>query len=62
MTIGNYIDETILFESEQLLTKSELTVLQISEKFGFCDQFYFSRRFKAKYGDTPQKYRRQRPI
>lgn len=62
MTIGSYIDETIMFESEQLLTKTELTVLQISERFGFCDQFYFSRRFKAKYGETPQKYRKQKPI
>jgi AraC-like DNA-binding protein len=62
MTIGSYIDETIMFEAEQLLTKTELTVLQISERFGFCDQFYFSRRFKAKYGETPQKYRRLKPI
>ncbi|MCI8388090.1 MAG: helix-turn-helix transcriptional regulator [Clostridiales bacterium] len=62
MTIGNYIDETILFESEQLLTKTELSVLQISERFGFCDQFYFSRRFKSKFGETPQKYRKIKPI
>lgn len=58
MTVGAYIDETVLFEAEQLLLKSDLTVLQISERFGFCDQFYFSRRFKKKYGETPQKYRK----
>ncbi len=58
MTIGSYIDDSILFEAEQLLMKSNLTVLQISERFGFCDQFYFSRRFKKKYGETPQKYRK----
>lgn len=62
MTIGNYIDETVLFEAEQLLLRSNLTVLQISERFGFCDQFYFSRRFKQKYGTTPQKYRKLRLI
>lgn len=62
MTIGSYIDETIMFESEQLLTKTDRSVLQISEHFGFCDQFYFSRRFKAKYGETPQKYRKLKPI
>lgn len=62
MTIGNYIDEAIIFEAEQLLCKTELTVLEISERFGFCDQFYFSRRFKEKYGETPQKYRKNRPI
>lgn len=62
MTIGSYIDETIMFEAEQLLTKTEQSVLQISERFGFCDQFYFSRRFKSKYGETPQKYRKMKPI
>lgn len=62
MTIGNYIDDTIMFESEQLLLKSDLSVLQISERFGFCDQFYFSRRFKMKYGETPQKYRKLKLI
>jgi len=62
MTIGSYIDDTVMFEAEQLLCKSELTVLQISERFGYCDQFYFSRRFKSRYGETPQKYRRMKPI
>lgn len=62
MTIGSYIDETIIFEAEQMLCKNELSVLEISEHFGFCDQFYFSRRFKEKFGETPQKYRKNRPI
>ena len=62
MTIGSYIDDAIMFEAEQLLLKSDLSVLQISERFGFCDQFYFSRRFKLKYGETPQKYRKLRLI
>lgn len=62
MTVGSYIDDAIMFEAEQLLLKSDLSVLQISERFGFCDQFYFSRRFKMKYGETPQKYRKLRLI
>lgn len=62
ITLGSYIDENIFFEAEQLLLKTDLTVLQISERFGFCDQFYFSRRFKQKYGETPQKYRKLRLI
>ncbi len=62
MTIGNYIYNTIMFEAEQLLIKSDLSILQISERFGFCDQFYFSRRFKQKYGETPQRYRKLKMI
>lgn len=60
MTIGSYIDEMIMLESELLLSGTDLTVLQISERFGFCDQFYFSRRFKERYGVTPQKYRKMK--
>ena len=61
-TIGSYIDSMIMFEAEQLLLKTDMTVLQISERFGFCDQFYFSRKFKLKYGETPQKYRKLKLI
>lgn len=61
-TIGNYIDSMIMFEAEQLLLKTDMTVLQISERFGFCDQFYFSRKFKQKYGETPHKYRKLKLI
>lgn len=62
ITMGGYIDEAVLFEAERLLVNTDLSVLQISERFGFCDQFYFSRRFKMKYGETPQRYRRMRLI
>ena len=61
-TVGSYIDGLVLFEAEQMLLKTELSVQQISERFGFCDQFYFSRRFKKKYGETPQKYRKLKLI
>ncbi len=62
ITIGSYIDNMIMFESEQLLLMTDMTVLQVSERFGFCDQFYFSRKFKQKYGETPQKYRKLKLI
>lgn len=60
--IGTYIDDEVMSRCEQLLIDTDLSIRQISEKFGFCDQFYFSRRFKAKYGVTPQKYRNLRVI
>lgn len=62
VTIGRYIDDLIMFEAEQLVRNTEMSVLQISEHYGFCDQFYFSRQFKKKYGKTPQKYRKLRVI
>ena len=60
ITMGSYIDDAVLLAAEHLLVSTDLTVLQISERFGFCDQFYFSRRFKTKYGETPQRYRKMR--
>ena len=62
MPIGAYIDREIMLRCEQLLTDGELSIRQISDKFGFCDQFYFSRRFKSRFGITPQQYRQLRGL
>ena len=62
MSIGTYIDREIMMRCEQLLTDGELSIRQISDKFGFCDQFYFSRRFKSRFGITPQQYRQLRGL
>lgn len=57
--IGKYIDKLIFFEAEKLLTKSSMSVGEISAKFGFCDQFYFSRRFRRLFEETPLEYRKR---
>lgn len=59
VTIGKYIDDLIFFNAEKLLLKSNWSINQISETLGFCDQFYFSRRFKQKYNQTPLQYRKK---
>lgn len=56
-SVGEYINDTVMFEAGQLLLKTSLSVLAVSERFGFSDQFYFSRRFKEKFGMSPRKYR-----
>ena len=58
ISMGKYIDDLLFFTAERLLQKSEWSIGQISENLGFCDQFYFSRRFKDRYGITPSKYRK----
>ena len=57
LPIGKYIDKLIFFRAEQLLTKSNLSVKEISESLGFCDQFYFSRRFLQYFEERPLAYR-----
>ena len=59
VTLGSYIDDLIFFNAEKMLLKTKWSINQISETLGFCDQFYFSRRFKQKYGQTPLDYRKK---
>ena len=57
-SVGEYIDYTVLEKSKISLITSSAPISEISDKLGFCDQFYFSRKFKEKYGETPTEYRR----
>ena len=62
MTVGRYVDEEIFLAAERQLKQTKLSIAQISERFGFCDQFYFSRRFRVRYGLSPQQYRKRYPF
>jgi len=62
MSVNEYIDKMIMFKAERALLSSDASILEISESFGFCDQFYFSRRFKEKYGTSPREYRKKTNI
>ena len=59
MSVHDYITDTVLFEASQLLQNDSLSIRDISERLGFCDQFYFSRRFREKFGVSPRDYRKQ---
>ena len=56
---SEYVDDQIFFAAQWQLLRTERSIAEISEQFGFCDQFYFSRRFKQKYGETPNRYRQK---
>ena len=58
ISIGKYIDDSIMIAAEYNVRNSNMSIHQISEKLGFCDQFYFSRRFSQKFGIAPMHYRR----
>lgn len=55
---GKYIDDRLMLKAECELKKRNVSVKEISDKLGFCDQFYFSRKFSAKYGMSPIKYKK----
>ena len=46
-----------MFKAERMLTTTNISVLKISELLGFCDPFYFSRKFKEMYGAPSSKHR-----
>ncbi len=58
MSVHEYIYDMILLEAAQMLISTDMPVAAISEKFDFCDQFYFSRKFREKFGISPRIYRK----
>lgn len=58
LTLGQYTDHLIFFHAALLLVQTEDSVKSISDRLGFCDQFYFARRFKERTHLTPTAYRR----
>ena len=59
MSVNEYIYNTIMADAERLLMTSSLSIHDISQKFGYTDQLYFSRRFKEKFGMSPREYRKE---
>jgi AraC-like DNA-binding protein len=57
VSVGEYIDYRLILSAMELLTTTEKTICEISDILGYSDQFYFSRRFKKRYGVSPQKFR-----
>lgn len=58
ISIGTYIYDRVLYNAEEQVRCTSLSIKEISSRLGFCDQYYFSRCFKKKYGLSPQKYRK----
>ncbi len=59
-TVARYIEDLLMFEARRLLLSSTRSVGDISASLGFCDQFYFSRRFRTRFLISPREYRKQR--
>lgn len=46
----------------ELMQNRNLKDRQIAESLGFCDEFYFSRRFKSITGQSPRQFRLNSPL
>ena len=60
--IGKYIDERVMERAEQYLLSRRWSLSEISERLGFCDQFYFSRRFTETHGVSPMRFRKMHNV
>ena len=59
MTLGQYMDDLLFLRARQLLAQGRGSIGEISRELGFSDQYYFSRRFKEKFKQTPTRFRRE---
>jgi len=58
LSVNEYVSNMVLAEAERLLSVSNISVAEISQRLGFSDQFYFSRKFKEQFGVSPREYRK----
>lgn len=59
-SVARYIDDLLMSEAQSLLLYSDLPIGGISERLGFCDQFYFSRCFTKRFSVSPKQFRSER--
>ena len=58
---GRYRSLRVIERTCEMLQSTDLTVEQVASNLGFCDQFYFSRRFKQITGYPPAEFRARFP-
>lgn len=59
ITIMEYVMKKRMEKAARLLLNSELSIREVAEECGFCDNEYFSRCFKNYHGTSPVSWRKQ---
>ncbi len=57
-TVSQYINSKRIEKSLEFLTKTDMSVDEISQKVGFTSGSYFSKAFKKEKGISPMSYRK----
>jgi AraC family transcriptional regulator, transcriptional activator of pobA len=58
-SVNTWIAEKVVAEAQALLSRSQVTVQQVSTQLGFKEAGHFSRYFKKQTGYSPSDFRRQ---
>jgi len=56
---GQFRLDARIDRSAALLYQGRQTIKEIAAELKFCDEFYFSRCFKRRFGQSPRQFRRQ---
>lgn len=59
VTLSDFILNERLNEAKNLLSETNMTISEISDKLSFCSQSYFTKNFTKINGMTPGEYRNQ---
>ncbi len=57
MTLTRYLETVVMTEACRHLAFTRLSVAEVGYRLGYTDPPYFSRRFRARMGETPTEYR-----
>ena len=58
MTISHYIRQCRMEKAKELLTKTDMKIVQVCEKVGFSNVSYFCQSFREYAGMSPERYRK----
>ncbi|WP_417267402.1 helix-turn-helix domain-containing protein [Celeribacter baekdonensis] len=56
-SLSQFLETTVMTEACRLLAFTRLSVAEVGYRLGYTDPPYFSRRFRARMGETPTTYR-----
>ncbi len=59
-SVARYIDDLLMSEARTLLCYTDHSIAKISDRLGYCDQFYFSRAFHRHFDTSPTLYRKSK--
>jgi AraC-like DNA-binding protein len=56
---GHYLLDSRIDRAAALLHQGRFTIKEIASQMDFCDEFYFSRCFKRRFGQSPRAFRQR---
>ncbi|MEL7487667.1 MAG: AraC family transcriptional regulator, partial [Pseudomonadota bacterium] len=58
---GKFRTAVVMERGCDLLTDTALTVREIADALGYCDEYHFSKQFSKTIGWSPSEYRARAP-